>query len=206
MSGTTSETPAAPARPADHNRRQLIDAAAEVFAERGYEGARVADIARRAGLTTGAIYSRYSGKAQLLLDAIADRMPGEVAQILSGQGTTEPDRLLAALGSHLVSPENNTHGLLLEVFVASRREPEVAEQLHAILDEERTRLGDLIRAAQTAGIFDPDLPVDAIVSLSMAIGLGMHLSNSLGRPRPDPDDWRIVIDRMISSASPDWQP
>ena len=43
----------------------LIQAAAEVFAERGYAGAGVAEIARRAGVTTGAIYSRYSGKSVL---------------------------------------------------------------------------------------------------------------------------------------------
>ena len=41
------------------NEDLLIDAAAEVFAERGYDGAGVAEIARRAGVTTGAIYSRY---------------------------------------------------------------------------------------------------------------------------------------------------
>ena len=36
----------------------LIKAAAEVFAERGYAVAGVAEIARRAGVTTGAIYRR----------------------------------------------------------------------------------------------------------------------------------------------------
>ena len=48
----------------------LIKAAAEFFAERGYAGAGVAEIARRAGVTTGAIYSRYSGKSELLLEAL----------------------------------------------------------------------------------------------------------------------------------------
>ena len=37
---------------------RLLAAAADVFAERGYDGAGVAEIARRAGPTTGAIYSR----------------------------------------------------------------------------------------------------------------------------------------------------
>ena len=45
-------------RPDDTTAR-LLTAAAEVFAEKGYDGAGVAEIARRAGLTTGAIYSRY---------------------------------------------------------------------------------------------------------------------------------------------------
>ena len=42
-----------------------------MFAEKGYAGAGVAEIARRAGVTTGAIYSRYRGKDDLL--AVGDR-------------------------------------------------------------------------------------------------------------------------------------
>src|SRR4051794_26346167 len=61
-------------RPDDTTTRLLI-AAAEVFAEKGYDGAGVAEIARRAGLTTGAIYSRYSGKAELLAEAIRQCTP-----------------------------------------------------------------------------------------------------------------------------------
>ncbi|MBT6446728.1 MAG: TetR family transcriptional regulator, partial [Acidimicrobiaceae bacterium] len=38
----------------DEIRAALIDAAAQVFAEEGYSGARVQSIAERAGLTTGA--------------------------------------------------------------------------------------------------------------------------------------------------------
>ena len=50
----------------DATRDRLLDAAAAVFAEKGYDGAGVPEIARRAGLTTGAIYSRFTGKAELL--------------------------------------------------------------------------------------------------------------------------------------------
>ena len=54
----------------DDTTERLVTAAAQVFAERGYDGAGVQEIARRAGLTTGAIYSRFSGKAELLAEAI----------------------------------------------------------------------------------------------------------------------------------------
>jgi AcrR family transcriptional regulator len=54
----------------DPLRDRLVAAAAEVFAEKGYDGAGVAEIAKRAGLTTGAIYGRFTGKAELLLAAI----------------------------------------------------------------------------------------------------------------------------------------
>jgi AcrR family transcriptional regulator len=58
------------AAPSD-TRQRLLDAATEVFLEKGYEGTRVAEIARRAGLTTGAIYGNFGSKADLLTAALA---------------------------------------------------------------------------------------------------------------------------------------
>jgi AcrR family transcriptional regulator len=57
--------------PNDSTRQRLLDAATEVFLEKGYDGTRVAEIARRAGLTTGAIYGNFGSKADLLTAALA---------------------------------------------------------------------------------------------------------------------------------------
>lgn len=53
-------------------RARLIDAAAKVFARRGYHGASVEEVAAEAGFSTGAVYSNFSGKEELFL-ALADR-------------------------------------------------------------------------------------------------------------------------------------
>src|SRR2546421_6505720 len=50
-----------------HTRDLLLDAAEEVFAERGFEGASLDDIAQRAGYTRGAIYKHFGGKADMFL-------------------------------------------------------------------------------------------------------------------------------------------
>lgn len=55
----------------ESTRQKLLDAATQVFLEKGYEGTRVAEIARRAGLTTGAIYGNFDNKADLLTAALA---------------------------------------------------------------------------------------------------------------------------------------
>lgn len=55
----------------ESTRQRLLDAATEVFLEKGYEGTRVAEVARRAGLTTGAIYGNFGSKADLLTEALA---------------------------------------------------------------------------------------------------------------------------------------
>ncbi len=53
-------------RDSDETTTRLLDAAAEVFVEHSYDKAVVADIARRAGMTTGAVLSRWANKTQLM--------------------------------------------------------------------------------------------------------------------------------------------
>ncbi len=63
-------------------RDRLVAAAIEVFVEQGYEGARLHDIARAAGLTTGAVYANYRSKGELLFDAIGERAAAELETLL----------------------------------------------------------------------------------------------------------------------------
>ena len=51
-------------------RERLLRAAADVFAGRGYDGTRVADIAEAAGLSNGALYAYFGSKVELLVDAL----------------------------------------------------------------------------------------------------------------------------------------
>src|SRR5689334_24286331 len=51
-------------------RDRLLRAAADVFAERGYDGTRVADIAAVAGVSNGAMYAHFASKAELLAGAL----------------------------------------------------------------------------------------------------------------------------------------
>lgn len=56
-------------------RDRLLDAAARVITRDGFHGARLVDVAREAGLTTGAIYSNFRDKEELFLAAF-DRVQG----------------------------------------------------------------------------------------------------------------------------------
>ena len=64
-------------------RARLLDAAFELFAERGLHGATLADVARRAGMTTGAIYGNFQSKEELFL-AIFERAFGVNAELQEG--------------------------------------------------------------------------------------------------------------------------
>lgn len=59
MAGTTKE--------------RILETALELFAEKGYLGTSMRDIAQRLGITKGALYKHYAGK-QEILDSIVERM------------------------------------------------------------------------------------------------------------------------------------
>src|SRR5438067_6619992 len=69
-----------PERRRELTRTALVDAAAEVFARRGFNGASLDEIAETAGFTRGAIYKNFTGKEDLFF-AVFDRWN---AQALDG--------------------------------------------------------------------------------------------------------------------------
>ena len=75
--------------PAVQRRRQLFDVALEVFAERGYHGASMAEIAEAAGVTKPVLYQHFRSKRELYLELLADvgqRLLEEVQKATAAAG------------------------------------------------------------------------------------------------------------------------
>ncbi len=193
-----------PAEVPDDTGSRLLVAAAEVFAEKGYDGAGVAEIARRAGLTTGAIYSRFSGKAELLIEAVRQCTPDEFDSLFTQhQFDGQAQQLLETVGSHLVTRETSPmQAILLEAFVAARRDLELRQLLQNQFEDRRRQLAALIDQGKAGGLVDEDLDTGAIVHFAHAVGLGFLLYEALGVPHPDPELWQRLIVKVVSSIDP----
>jgi AcrR family transcriptional regulator len=192
---------AAPAPGSDPTRDRLIAAAGEVFAEKGYDRAGVQEIARRAGFTTGAIYGRFTGKAELLLAAISDRSSDELEQLFAEHRFTgKVTDILTTVGSHLVDASTTPDdALLLEAFVAARRDPEVALLLKGLLEERTTRLAELIEEAKRTGAIDPEFDTESVVRFCHAVGFGFLLFRAVDLPLPHAQPWQHLISRLVDA-------
>ena len=148
----------------------LVDSAAEVFAEMGYEAAAVADIARRAQLTTGAIYNRFSGKAGLMNEVIITKL-GADTQILGGDvvhalasssSISKPalEELIVRLNS---DSGGNSRGLRLAARDAARHEPEVAAVVGPLQDATLAAMANFVRNAQGEGLIRSDIDAEVVV-------------------------------------------
>ena len=180
----------------DKLNEKLLHAAAEVFAENGYEKAGVAEIARRAGVTTGAIYSRYSGKAELLVEAVDRHLLTQLHSLHSNASAVD---VLSHLGDHLLDDLSDGTGLFLEAVVAAKRDPELAERLRDVLQSEENKLRDLIHEAISQEGADSEIDQLALMRLAHAIGFGMTLTRTIGLEMPSSEDWTTVINLVIEA-------
>ena len=193
-------------RTSDDITDRLITAAIDVFTERGIEKAGVALIARRAGLTTGAIYSRWEGKQDLLLDALDVVLMQQIAQLLAVGPDASAADVLGSLGADLMNREAAGDALMLEALVMARRDPAFRTTLRDRMADEESHLATLIDNGKDAGIIDPTLSTRAILTLCQAISLGFVVMGAIEKPTADADEWNTVIHRLVTAAPPATDP
>jgi len=198
---TAREDTAATATAPDPSvRDRLVAAAAEVFAERGYEGTRVQEIVRRAGLSTGAIYTNFRNKADLLLAAVGTAQVDSLFATIELAGDAADG--LRHAGHELPTARRDTRPLLFETMVAARRDPEVAALLRRRLMKFRSLMAHAVVAGQRDGSVAADVDVDAAAEFCQALGMGFLLMEAVGLPHSDETAWRQLIDRLVDSITP----
>jgi TetR/AcrR family transcriptional regulator, fatty acid metabolism regulator protein len=138
-------------------RARILDAAVRVFAERGFFGATVAEIARAAGVADGTIYLYFKGKDDVLLRLFDEKMAELLAEAkaAAAQGGSASARLARLIQLHLALVEKDPE--LAQVLIVELRQSaqflkaEGRQKLAAYLDV----LGQIVRDGQESGEFDP---------------------------------------------------
>src|SRR4051812_37475102 len=166
------------------SRQALLDAAVAEFSARGYEATTVADIASRAGVTTGALYAHFAGKLELLVETIGLASPSEYAATLSRAMTLPLSELLEVLeGDMLLSGQRRM--LLLDVVVVARRDPDVARMLRLGFESYLAATVDAIEQGIASGALDPALEPSDLAHLGAALSLGTLVLEAVGERPPD---------------------
>ena len=95
-------------RKSDRTRQALLDAAAKLFARKGYAGTNLAEIAGEAGIKTGSVYYHFASKDELVVEVLRfgtahshEHARSRVAAL--GDAATAAQRLRAAIEAHLDS-------------------------------------------------------------------------------------------------------
>ena len=183
----------------------LLDAAEELFSEKGLDGTSVSDIADRAGCSVGAVYHHFSDKKAMLF-ALFDRLAAEfdattreAVDPARWEGAGVADILHAYLEFSLADarerPAFKKVGL-----AAARQDGALADQYTKLVGALDQGLTDLILARRDQiGHPDPDLAtrfvLDQLGSMLRARRNGPRYPARLGA---DPDD--IFLEEALRSA------
>ena len=181
-------------------RDRLLAAAVEVFVEQGYEGARLQDIARTAGLTTGAVYANFRGKDELLFAAIGARADVEMDALLAEAQGRNPRALLELLGDRLVSTRSQPP-LLIDAISAARRDQELAGALRDRLGTRERLLVDIVERAKVDGTIDPALDSEVFARFGLTLAMGALVLRTLQVEAPAEGAWHELISRLLDAVS-----
>jgi AcrR family transcriptional regulator len=121
-------------RDPEASRAAILEAAREVFTERGYGRATIREIARRAGVTHGLVMRHFGSKERLLVQALPG--PRAIARVVPGDLDTLPERLAAAFLAESEAAGGVHAGIALIRSAASGEE--AAMPLYAALEREIT--------------------------------------------------------------------
>ncbi len=95
---------------AAQNRERILDAAARLFRERGFEGIGVADTMKAAGLTHGGFYGHFSSKEDLIAQACARAFSRSHQRWSRRAGSTPDDPLSSIIRSYLTPRHRDDPG------------------------------------------------------------------------------------------------
>jgi len=181
-----------------NSRRALIEAAIEEFSDKGYAAATLADIATRAGVTTGAVYAHFDSKLDLLVEALGLRTAQKFVDVAFRAGDVASGKLADGLAAGLLSAPLGRRGLiLLDVIVFARRDAEVAAALREMVEVRQQTFETMTGSAADAGAIDPELGHDELGRLVMALAFGTMVQRALGEPAPSGETVAHLAERLL---------
>ena len=170
-----------PERRRELTRTALVDAAAEVFARRGFHGASLDEIAETAGFTRGAIYKNFGSKEELFY-AVGDRwnditLEAFDAQLSGGsEDMFDVPKLAAMWRDTMWGSDADFFALELEFTLYAIRNPEVRERFVAQRRKNLARIARFIDDhAEAAGV-SLKVPADTLARILLDASDGMRMA------------------------------
>jgi AcrR family transcriptional regulator len=154
-------------------KKQLVQVAEVLFAQDGFAGASIRDIAEAAGVKIGSIYNFFSGKRELH-SAVLEKAYGslqsyvERAKVVDGDPEGSLRRVMTAV-TNFFKEQPTAHRVILQELLVGAESVDSAIELH--LRKARQRINDILRAGNRLNVFcDVDVEMFSYGLLSATFG------------------------------------
>jgi AcrR family transcriptional regulator len=160
-------------------REYLLQAAAEVFAERGFHAASIDEVAAAAGFTKGAVYSNFKNKEDLFLALLEDSYGREISALKETLARTDipPEErigdFVALIGGELDRAPAGT--LYLEFYLYALRNPAARARMNQLEQEDVGAIAEILEAErEKRGIQDSE-PAQQTARIIVALFRGIFM-------------------------------
>ncbi|NES16171.1 MULTISPECIES: TetR/AcrR family transcriptional regulator [Micromonospora] len=165
-------------------RGRILRAALRLFAEYGFHGASIRDIAREVGINSATLYAHYPAKEHVLAELIRlghEELRRRMVEAAGAAGDDPAEQLAALVRAQVLVHTDYPLLALVANHELHALSPESAAPALALREEARQLLLAVLERGATAGAFDvADVPLTGI-----AIGsLGMRVANWFGPDQP----------------------
>lgn len=144
-------------------RRQLIAAAEEVFATKGYAETTMADLAEAAGVTRPTVYAYFSSKDDVL-SAVAEGVRDSFIALQQQSGSTPAETFVLTLRAYLLEFVRH-YGVLTVITHQALADPAYATILDEIHRRTNRRHAKFMHRLVEMGIAAPELAPDEIAEI-----------------------------------------
>jgi AcrR family transcriptional regulator len=161
-------------------RQALLDAARDVFIERGFAGASVEQIAAAAGFTRGAFYSNFSSKEELFAELLQQQVfegYREMARERIAGGQSPPLRDTAEELAAVVRDPGWAFRLLLELLAHSGRDPEFRKLAAGFWSGTRDLVAEVVAGEHERAGVEPPADPRAIATALIAVDIGLAMQH-----------------------------
>lgn len=181
-------------------RRRLLDAAEQVFAERGYAEARLADIARIAGFTKGAVYSNFGSKHELYAELISGQVSSNLATSLAEVIARNSPRAIvedtADVLAECIVTETALLRLIVEFGTRAEHDEEIRAAYVAMVRRNREQLAQVLAEATAHLGVELAVPAEQVTLLIMGLRHGLGAMYASDRDTVSP---RLVRDTIAAA-------
>jgi len=180
-------------------REEVLEAAEVVFRREGYHGASLSRIAAEAGYTTGAVYSTFDSKADVMLALLergAERRRGVWAEVLAGEPTVEGFVAEVARRSAAeVAAERDWWAAAVEFQIVVGRDEELRARYGTLRQASHSALVESMRAWNRRTGDRPAIPVERLATAVSALSRGLILE---GLVAPGEVDEELSVDAYLT--------
>jgi len=172
-------------------RERLLDGAAQVFAEHGYRGASMDDVAAAAGVTKGAIYWNFTSKQELFFALLEERLDrrvrGFVELVETATWDEETIRSVSRGLAKVVDEQRDLFLLMHEYWSLAVREPELRELYVERLQALRKAVARALEARHEHMGVPLTMDVGELATGMTALANGLA-ADRIAHPESVPDD------------------